>query len=77
MKTDDAPNSDYTAPLSKIYKGELIVKATGEAGSTMNDSNLNRVIAWCDKCRSEKFGYRITGENIYLYNSTTPPSNKK
>jgi hypothetical protein len=77
MKTDDAPNSDYTAPLSKIYKGELIVKATGETGSIMNDSDLNKVIVWCDKCRSEKFGYRITGENIYLYNVTTPPSNKK
>ena len=73
MKTSDAPNNQYPAPPSKIYKGELIVLETGKTGSIMNDSDLNKVIAWCEKCRSKRFGYRITGENIYLYQGTPLP----
>tara|TARA_Y100001936_G_C15495444_1_gene370578 strand:+ start:65 stop:328 length:264 start_codon:yes stop_codon:yes gene_type:complete len=73
MKTSDVPNNQYPAPPSKIYKGELIVLKTGETGSIMNDSDLNKVIAWCEKCRSKTKGYRITGENIYLYQGTPLP----
>lgn len=76
MKTNDAPNNQYPAPPSKIYKGELVAlegEFKYETASIMNDSSLARVIAWCEKCRSKKFGYRITGENIYLYEGTPLP----
>ena len=76
MKTSVAQNSQYPAPPSKIYKGELVIlegESKYETASIMNDSDLNKVIAWCEKCRSKKFGYRITGENIYLYEGTPLP----
>jgi hypothetical protein len=73
MKTSVAQNSQYPAPPSKIYKGELVVLATGKTGSIMNDPDLNKVIAWCEKCRSVVIGYRITGENIYLYEGSPLP----
>jgi hypothetical protein len=72
MKTSDVPNNPYVAPECKSYKGEIIVRETGETGSTMNDRDLNKVIAWCDKCRSSKFSTRISGENIHLYDATIP-----
>ena len=68
--------NNYVAPKSDKYKAEIIVldgEFKYETASTMNDSDLNKVIAWCEKCKSKKFGYRITGENIYLYQGSPLP----
>lgn len=73
MKTSVAQIDQFPAPECKSYKGEIITIETGEVGSIMNDFDLNKVIIWCDKCRSKGHGYRITGENIYLYEGTPLP----
>jgi hypothetical protein len=58
----------YVAPKSDKYKAELIHKETGEVGSILRDS-LENCVRWAEKCRSEKFATRITGADIYHYNS--------
>ena len=59
---------NYVAPKSDKYKAELIHKETGEVGSILRDS-LKHCILWAEKCRSEKFATRITGKDIYHYDS--------
>jgi hypothetical protein len=60
--------NNYSAPKSDKYKAELIHKETGKAGTTLRDT-LENCIRWAEKCRNEKWATRITGADIYHYNS--------